>query len=57
MSKRHTVLRCTRRRDDTFMVEYLKAPKVTGIATSLVDIPVGRSVAVLDGKVVMRGVE
>ena len=54
---RFTVTRCTRRRDDKFMVEYRMPGAVTGMALSDVQIPEGKSVAILNGKVVMRGVE
>jgi hypothetical protein len=54
---RYTVTRCTRRRDDKFMVTYRMPGAVTGMATSDVAIPEGKSVAILNGKVVMRGCE
>ena len=57
MTGRVTIDTCAPRRDGQFMVTYRMPGGVTGMAISQVELPEGKSVAIVDGKVVMRGVE
>jgi hypothetical protein len=56
MTGRVTVNTCAPRRDGQWMITYRLPGGVTAVAVSAVQIAEGKSVAILDGKVV-RGAE